>query len=366
MSPEFESQILKEGDHAGNRMVAKYTVPGGLVVHAVGVPQSWNSPLGPTWCYLIAGDVLTVIDTGSFGCIQYLEEGLDYLGYSLEDLGRVVITHGHMDHDGNCAQVLSRSGAELWAHEVYKSLVGVPRHGVDKGFSQRYRSLRPMEDEFYLSRIGDYEEGASQVVVAKAVTDGLTSDGFTFYYTPGHSPDELCILYEGILFSGDHVLPQITPHPSMNQDYAAFRQHLPEHYHSGNRYFGLKVYLQSLKRVSTMEEDLVILPAHRAYYRYQFNPIGPKRALDIVDHHLERCQHMIDLLRSGPMDPVEMTRKYFPQVRARSRHFYIAFTEILAHLEMLEEAGDVAMMGDDRELAQWTGTDSFASLIDAG
>ena len=30
---------------------------------------------------------------------------------------RVVVTHGHLDHDGNCFDVVSRSGAELWAHD---------------------------------------------------------------------------------------------------------------------------------------------------------------------------------------------------------------------------------------------------------
>ena len=54
-----------------------------------------------------------------------LEEGLEIVGYPLSAVGRVVITHGHLDHDGNCFDVVSRSGAELWAHEVYGNLLGI-------------------------------------------------------------------------------------------------------------------------------------------------------------------------------------------------------------------------------------------------
>ena len=35
------------------------------------------------------------------------------------DLKRVVITHGHQDHDGNVYDLVKACGAELWAHELY-------------------------------------------------------------------------------------------------------------------------------------------------------------------------------------------------------------------------------------------------------
>ena len=58
----MEPEIIKAGDDAGNRMVVKYTSPEGVVIHGIGVPQAWESPLGPTWCYLVEGDQLTLVD----------------------------------------------------------------------------------------------------------------------------------------------------------------------------------------------------------------------------------------------------------------------------------------------------------------
>ena len=43
---------------------------------ATGVEQ----PLGPTWCYVVEGDKLTLVDTGAHDTYQYLEEGLKELG----------------------------------------------------------------------------------------------------------------------------------------------------------------------------------------------------------------------------------------------------------------------------------------------
>ena len=77
----MEPEIIKSGDDAGNRMVVKFTYPDGVVIHGIGVPQAWDSPLGPTWVYVVEGDHLTLVDTGSNGTVQHLEEGLRYVGY---------------------------------------------------------------------------------------------------------------------------------------------------------------------------------------------------------------------------------------------------------------------------------------------
>ena len=363
MDSPIDSRIIKEGDHAGNRMIARYTLPNGIVIDAIGVPQAWNSPLGPTWCYVVEGDKLTLVDTGAHDTYQYLEEGLKELGRRPQDVGRIVISHGHMDHDGNCYALASHSGAQVWAHEVYKSLVGVHRHGAAREVNRRYEKVRPHADEHWAQRVQRYEEDSFHLEVTHPVVDGLNDDGMTFYYMPGHSPDELVVRYENVLFSGDHVLPLITPHPSMTMDYGGFREHMPGHYHAGNRYFGLKVYLQSLKRVPTLGEDLVILPAHRAFYRYKFNPIFTARAIEILDHHVERCYEILELLKVSPMEPVALTRKYFPHIKRNSRHFYIAFTEALAHLELLEEAGDLVCLDDGSGRWEWTGTVNFDDII---
>ncbi len=368
----METETIRAGDDSGNGMVAKYTFPDGMVIYGIGVPQPWETPLGPTWAYVMDGDKLTLVDTGANGSARYLEEGLETIGYSLGDVGRVLVTHGHMDHDGNCSHVAANSEAELWAHEVYSKLVGVGRWEIESEFRQRFNGFPSMGDEGFVKRIKEHEELGRTLKVTHVVTDGLTSDDLTFFYTPGHSPDELCILFHRVLFSGDHILPQITPHPSLSLSYERFRHMLPAGYQGSNSYYGLETYLRSLKRVSTLGDDINVMPAHRAFHAGKFNFIGLQRAHEIVEHHRDRCHALIDLLRRGSLDLGSMTRKHFPSHRLDGRNYYMAFTEVMSHVELLQVAGDVEIMGENEaplgkvngRMVRWNGTEHFASFID--
>lgn len=360
----MEPEIIKSGDDAGNRMVVKFTYPDGVVIHGIGVPQAWDSPLGPTWVYVVEGDYLTLVDTGSSGTVQHLEEGLQYVGYPLSAVDRVVVTHGHLDHDGNCFDVVSRSGAELWAHEVYGKLLGVGRRDADTDWRQRFIDLPESKDSEWDDRIRDHQELSRKLSLTNPVVDGTVSEDFTFYYTPGHSPDELCILYNRVLFSGDHILPLITPHPSVSLTYEIFRDELPEGYQYENRYYGLKTFIRSLKRVATLGSDITVMPAHRAYFRGKFNPIGLDRALVIADHHRDRCQDLVDMVKKETLDLATVTRKLFPHLNLDNQLFRMAFSEVISHIELLEDMGDVSLVGEETKSVRWNGTENFAAFFE--
>ena len=141
----LEPEIIKRGDDSGNRTLIKYTSDTGAVIKAIGVPQSWETTLGPTWCYVIEGDDLTLVDPGCFGSVSYLEEGLGLLGHSLTDIDRIVISHGHLDHDGSCPPVVRKSGAELWAHEIYGSMLRIDRWEMEMGWRREVQGFRSFE-----------------------------------------------------------------------------------------------------------------------------------------------------------------------------------------------------------------------------
>ena len=361
----MEPEILKSGDDSGNRMVVKYTSPDGVVVHGIGVPQAWETPLGPTWSYVIEGEHLTLVDTGCNGTVQHLEEGLEVLGYPLSAVERIVITHGHLDHDGNCFDVVKRSGAELWAHEVYSELLGVNRWEMEMEWRQQTKGFPEAEDEEFIQRIQDHHRLSAQLKVSNVVRDGLVADGLTFHYTPGHSPDEICIQFEKFLFSGDHILPQITPHPSVSMSYQKFQQILPEEYRSKNEYYGLKAFFKSLKKVENLGDDITVLPAHRAVHRGKFNPIGLDRVGELLEHHRDRCYRLLELVKDNPKDMASVTRKLFGGQRLDEVNFYLAYTEVMSHFEFLEECGDVEMVGEDGRLVSSNGTERFSAAMDA-
>ena len=360
----MERETLKPGDEAGNRMVAKYTSPQGIVVYAIGVPQAWETLLGPTWSYVIEGENLTLVDTGCYGSIKDLEEGLEIVGYPLSAVDRILVTHGHLDHDGNCFDVVESSGAQLWAHEVYNSLIGVNRWEREVATRDQIQGAQSSEDLDFVDRIRQYNQVSRGLRVDKVITDGTASEGFTFYYTPGHSPDELCILFDRVLFSGDHILPQITPHPSVSLSYSQFQDVLPEGYRSGNQYYGLEAYLKSLKRVEKLGDDISVLPAHRAFHDGKFNLIGLGRAGEILEHHRTRCSELIDLVRRGSSDLESITRKHFSNHQLEGVSYYLAKSEVMSHLEFLRDSDDVEMAGEKGKMVRWNGTEKFSSVID--
>ncbi len=361
----MDPEIIKAGDDAGNRMVVKYKFPDGVVVHGIGVPQAWQSTLGPTWSYVIEGDKLTLVDTGCNGSLRDLEEGLEIVGYPLSAVGRVVITHGHLDHDGNCFDVVNRSGAELWAHEVYSELLGINRWEKEMEWRSGSAGFPAARDTEFIDRVQEYHRMSARLKVNNVITDGLVADGLTFYYTPGHSPDELCILFRRVLFSGDHILPQITPHPSVTLSYKSFQTVLPESYQAQNTCYGLRIFLKSLKSVANLGSDISVLPAHRAVNRGKFNLIGLERVGEILEHHRTRCHRLIDLIRHEPADMATITRKHFASQTLDEVNFYLAYTEVMSHMEFLQESGDVEIVGDDGRLVSWNGTELFSAAIDA-
>ena len=366
----LEPQVLKRGDDSGNRMVVKYAAPqSGAPIWALGIPQAWQTPLGPTWCYVVEGEYLTVIDPGCHGSEDRLAEGLEYIGYSVDAVQRIVVTHGHMDHDGACLDVVRASGAELWAHEIYASLLLPDRWEREMHWRSEVTGFDAFENSETVERVKEHHRRALDLNLDQPVTDGLHSDGMTYLYTPGHSPDELCIQFDRVMFTGDHVLPQITPHPSVSRSHSSYRAVLPERYRHDNEIYGLKALLRSLIRVARMGDDIAVLPAHRAYYRGEFNLVGLERAAEIVDHHVLRCHDLVDILRQGPRDLVSLTRNHFSHRELDDNNLFLALTEVMSHVELLVETGDVSIKGDMGAgelggLVQWNGTESFPAFIE--
>ncbi|GIT13940.1 MAG: hypothetical protein CM1200mP35_07600 [Chloroflexota bacterium] len=79
---------------------------------------------GPTWAYLFENEGLTLIDAGKLGSFSKLDDGLECAGFRAKDIQRVIITHGHEDHEvlllNWCQKPEQKLGARHIAHlQVY-------------------------------------------------------------------------------------------------------------------------------------------------------------------------------------------------------------------------------------------------------
>ena len=137
-------------------------------------------------------------------------------------------------------------------------------------------------------------------------------------HTPGHTIDHLC-LYDpeyGLLISGDHVLPSITPHVSG----------------VGNGADALKSYIQTLDLVAALDGVKLGLPAHG----HPFDDV-PGRVAAIKEHHEERMELIKRASEAiGPATVQQLSHEIFP----RKHWGVMAESETFAHLEHMVLEGE--------------------------
>ena len=122
--------------------------------------------------------------------------------------------------------------------------------------------------------------------------------------------------------------------------------------------------MKSLKRVAAMEPDIMVLPAHRAYFNGKFNLVGVERAQEILEHHKQRCYDLLVLIRNDTADMETITRRHFSGRHLDGANFHMALSEVTSHIEFLQEVGDVEMVGKNESQVRWTGTENYGRVIE--
>lgn len=377
---QFKSvETLRQGDADGNRIVVALDTRQGRRIHAIGVPQDTASRTGPTWAYLFENDGLTLIDAGATGSYDMLADGIRAAGFRVGDVERVVVTHGHQDHDGAAGLLAQDADAEIWAHDVYGHLLQFNPWDIQRNPSsalqnemQRVIDADGDEDNAgdagrrsaeYRQRHKRYVETRRGFEVSRGVGDNETAGELTFLHAPGHSPDEICITLDRLVFTGDHVLPEITPHPTTKTHFSdAVRRRLPDRLHStANDCYGLEIYLRSLKLIADLGDEVAVLPAHRLFSKNRFNFETTQRAEEILEHHAVRLGRILHRLGDAPTSLEAVTRGVFARRKLIGGNLYMALSEIVAHIELLEDTDDVQISDDMRLRA--TGSDNYRDLI---
>ncbi len=365
-----EVDVLRNGDSAGNGMTLRLTDRQGRWIHTVAVPQEGYSHTGPTWAYIFENEGLTLIDPGAEASYDLLSSGMALGGLEVGDIERVVITHGHADHDSGVARVIEQSGAELWAHDIYQPLLPfdprdlqlLPSSPIKEAMweTARANGFSPSDSE----ERQRYMASRSTHRVEHHIVHGERQGGLTYMHAPGHSPDEICVTLDGMVFTGDHVLPEISPHPTMKTAYnGEVRSNLPSHYQDPDDSYGLLTYLRSLQRVADLGPEVAVLPAHRLYNNHKFNFQTTQRAGDLIRFHARRLGRILVTAGPEPRPLEDVTRRTFERRKLEGGNFFAALTEVVAHIELLEDAGDMEVTDDHR--LRRTGRENYQEVLRA-
>jgi glyoxylase-like metal-dependent hydrolase (beta-lactamase superfamily II) len=300
-------------------------------------------PGGPpdhTNAYLIDGsEGNLLIDTGwnTPEAFSALGEELKSNGFDFSDISQIVITHLHPDHYGLAGRIRELSGAKLALSEIEARLLDrryvnmsilveevshlLRAHGTPQSeLSQLSQASMPVR-ELVIPAKPDIKLKAGQKV-------SMNPFEFKALLTPGHSPGHIC-LYEPerkFLFTGDHILPDITPNVGL-------------HPQSGANPLG--DYINSLKSLTELEVSFVF-PGHGSV----FSGLG-QRIDVLLRHHQQRMTDILNVIRDDPKTAYQIATEIpwvpddgginFQDLPPLDKR--LAVLETLAHLQLLATEG---------------------------
>ncbi len=248
---------------------------------------------------------------------------------------KIIITHYHPDHMGLAGWLHAETGAAIHmtalemltgrtlksegSHEVPDEVVSFySRAGFD---DEQISFLKNMGYGNFSKVVSDLPVGYVRMRGGDEIKIGSRS--FKILIGSGHSPEHACLYCTGenILISGDQILPKITSNVSV---YATEPLANP-----------LANWLDSLKMLSQLDEDVLVLPAHNEVF------LGlHKRVDEIAQSHFRRLRSVMELCAT-PKTGVEAFGALFKR-KLKGFDMIMGLGESLAHLHYLEKLGVVA------------------------
>lgn len=299
-------------------------------IHLIPAPLPFKSPAWVNTYAVESDGGLMLIDCGADWeeGRQAVRDGFASLGLDESAVHTLLVSHLHPDHVGMSKRLVDEWGSRFVMHERAAKLV--ERYNDTPGYQERFRQIALVHGVpgSLVESATTWDRPAYMPMIDPpdhTVADGdrirLGADRhLEVVHTPGHEPAHICLrdTRTGILFSGDHVLPRISPVIMYDLGLGDV----------------LGDYLDSLQKLVGLDIGLTY-PAHGTIIEH-----GDERARQILLHHDRRLLDMAELVREGDTDAwgvmVKSFRPNLDPLQAR-----LAFLETVSHLEHLRLKGRI-------------------------
>lgn len=265
-----------------------------------------------TWTHLLGREDVAIIDPGPddpahlAAIIAALPPGARVTA--------IIVTHAHLDHSALARRLSDRVDAPVLAFGtasdgrsiVMQGLVAAGLTGGGEGIDRDFRPDRRLSD-----------------------SEAITGAGWqlTALHTPGHMGGHLCLAWDDILFSGDHVM-----------DWAPSLVSPPD----GD----MGAYMASLNRLAATPWRRM-LPAHGGQIDHP-----AQRLAELTAHRRKREAQILAAIAQGARDLSAITASVYSDLAAALRP--AAQRNALAHLIDLAERNLVIAHPAPSPLAIWT------------
>ena len=298
---------------------------------SVGLP---NSPLKELNSYLIRDKERSLlIDTGFRikACRDELVAGIEFLGEK-PDAVDIFLTHMHADHSGLAAEI-SGPGSQIYLSKDDSVLLNGFLNARINWFGSAERDILAGMPNEIIENMATINPALMFAPVIHAnfqiANDGdiIQVGGYAFrcVLTPGHTPGHMCLWEEHnrIMFTGDHVLFDITPNitawPSVEDS--------------------LGSYLNSLSIIRNYPVSTA-LPGHRKSGNFH------SRVEELLKHHENRLDDVTHIVKTAPgLSAYEVAGRMRWKIRASSWDEFpaaqkiFAVGECMSHLDYLRLRG---------------------------
>lgn len=287
------------------------------------------------------GAQLVMIDSGWAldEARELLQAALKGIGAELGDITQFLVTHVHRDHYTQAVTLRREFGNRIALGEHERTSLELTMNADRTPVTTQLDLLAEAGAEPVLDALrAHFHDVQPEVSIWDLPDEWLTpgrrtvlgSRSLDVVHTPGHTAGHVVFDDEaaGLMFTGDHVLPSITPSIGFQPGATA----LP-----------LRDFLQSLRLVRGMP-DRRMLPAHGLV-----SPSVHARIDELLAHHEARLEHTAKALSEGASTAYEAAHKLRWTRRERTLaeldpfNQMLAVTETKAHLDLLAYQGKLTV-----------------------